>query len=101
LPPASPSTPSLHDALPIFLDEEARVVARRAEGGVRQIDGCEAAARGPARIVDPEAPRPPVFPPRDVQIAARLNHEIVQAGPSQEDRKSTRLNSSHEWISYA
>src|SRR5438105_8318642 len=32
--------------------------------------------------------------------AQRIRHENF-ANPTAEDRKSTRLNSSHEWISYA
>src|SRR3989454_3616376 len=49
-----------------------------------------------AAIGNPLAPRPPQFPAR----AKRIIHIYLNGGPSQ-DRKSTRLNSSHLVISYA
>src|SRR5699024_12438140 len=78
-PPAAFSTLSLHDALPIWGGwlEVAGVVA-----GVVQWDGVGALARG----------------------ASRRNHHrvgCVGACAADEDRKSTRLNSSHVSISYA
>src|SRR5205085_9914558 len=81
-PPTAVYTLSLHDALPIFL--------ARAPAAFRPHH-----ARRDAGLVDVET------------TAARIHdlHRTVlstaAAGRSQEDRKSTRLNSSHSQISYA
>src|SRR5687768_17804387 len=66
-------TLSLHDALPIFLDELVLEVVRQ------DVDG--------GQLVD-----------RDVEET--LDLALVEVH-RQEDRKSTRLNSSHGYISYA
>src|SRR5438105_12859325 len=48
-----------------------------------------------------ESPRPwPAGPPVPPCRVARVNR-VLTAEPLRLDRKSTRLNSSHEWISYA
>src|SRR5438105_7266790 len=77
-PRTLPSTLSLHDALPILVvadagfDSEDNHRTGRLDMGVRT-------------IIPPEIGRPTDKPP-----PTRFR-----------DRKSTRLNSSHEWISYA
>src|SRR5207247_5786195 len=73
-PPPAISTLSLHDALPI-------------SGGVARRDGGRHASSSPA-----------VAPACCALLsAARCTSSAFTAV----DRKSTRLNSSHEWISYA
>src|SRR5207247_7495718 len=56
---------------------------------------CQVARRLPGRLVDEDVQAP--RKPRQVPEIATLAHEL----PGVRDRKSTRLNSSHEWISYA
>src|SRR5207244_12958663 len=80
-------TLSLHDALPI---SHHRVGAQPEDLGVRLRDRCE-------RWEGQHAPGT-VRPRTRAQAAPRLLH--VSAGADQ-DRKSTRLNSSHQIISYA
>src|SRR5438105_10536294 len=78
-PPTSIYTLSLHDALPIFSP------APSAKCRARKNTGCHRGARayriGRAR-------------------SASLRRLVLSDADSL-DRKSTRLNSSHEWISYA
>src|SRR5207248_7699122 len=98
-PPATAtSSLSLHDALPIFPDVALFVGARGAVG-VRPVqDGFVGLARERAffyfRIGDAEE-----------TAAAPVERELVLAEIlriiRREDRKSTRLNSSHRTISYA
>src|SRR5207247_9538974 len=89
-PTASPPTPlsplSLHDALPISALEPR---GRRPGGGRA---ARRRAARGGrlARRRDPHDSR------ERVSVAPLLHVALPR-----QDRKSTRLNSSHEWISYA
>src|SRR5438105_15336208 len=71
--PTQTSTLSLHDALPIL--------ARRPD---RRPTACGAPGRGSAR-----------------QCKADHARRRCAAAVAGADRKSTRLNSSHEWISYA
>src|SRR5207253_10977213 len=98
LPPTSYLSPlSLHDALPISL----RATALPPRAHRRRVR---------ARRHDPDTPRQPVRqrePPRHLPDARRqvdralgLDARLGQ-GPEREDRKSTRLNSSHVAISYA
>src|SRR5207247_7014457 len=87
-------TPALHDALPIFervtgdeiaqphLDERAQVTG----GAVRELHD---AGRLAVEQDDVAAPDVGGF------------HLIIDRPSRGRDRKSTRLNSSHEWISYA
>src|SRR5207247_10953124 len=92
-------TPSLHDALPIY-----------PKGG---IDG---RAGDPVPVVmdlagvkghpqpDPSLPLvgPVVLSQRRGKLAGQPRRQDVFGQPwRHQDRKSTRLNSSHEWISYA
>ena len=74
------------------LDEEALVIARCAECAVRKLDRGEAGSVGGPRIRDPQFPRPIVSPSADVQIAAGLDHEIVQATVTEDpDRSIDRI----------
>src|SRR5205807_7402510 len=76
-PPPEIYTLSLHDALPIS--------GRLLPGGPREVDALAAAAAGPCRLRR--------------HAAAALEPERRSAHG--QDRKSTRLNSSHLVISYA
>jgi hypothetical protein len=60
------------------INEEPFVVARRAECSVRQIEHRKAAIGGSARIANAEPPRPIAARPGHVEIAAGLDHEVVQ-----------------------
>src|SRR5207253_11353782 len=86
-PPTAIYTLSLHDALPIF---------RRDPGGL-------VVAELPERAQDPAGP----IAPSQVAERVRLEHDARRGPPAPgivfkpEDRKSTRLNSSHVAISYA
>src|SRR5207247_8459135 len=78
-----------------------RALARDAEDGARghrrrDPRGARVAARCPPRAVA-RAPRSRLRPPP----AARGPVRDAEADRGGRDRKSTRLNSSHEWISYA
>src|SRR5438105_8606505 len=80
-------TLSLHDALPIFrrsrrLVQPAAADARRGVGRSRAVLVARAATR-----IDGDHSGPPP--------------SGADAEEERPDRKSTRLNSSHEWISYA
>src|SRR5207244_4891009 len=86
--PPEPYTLSLHDALPILLQEQewstGRVVV---EGGEVEYPV------GIGSIIRSE-------PAEHRDVYASLQ-EIATHRPGEEDRKSTRLNSSHQIISYA
>src|SRR3712207_8016073 len=78
-------TLSLHDALPIFLKAfiARRSVLMRAGTGLRIVGSRH--SRDALRL-------------REFAVRNRLPHEWIEL---EEDRKSTRLNSSHANISYA
>src|SRR5690606_41181118 len=76
-------TLSLHDALPIW-----RVP------GPEQVDHLARVGRGHRGGAPPRRPRPPA----GQRAGAR---DLLRAANAGEDRKSTRLNSSHVKISYA
>src|SRR5207247_9554668 len=84
--PTRPSTLSLHDALPILA-----VGQPRSDGNVRR------SRAGCAASVFPECSG------RGTSRCRLRRRAVVRCPccPSPRDRKSTRLNSSHEWISYA
>src|SRR5690606_41649898 len=96
-PPADVSTLSLHDALPISGKRAARADAHRdplAAGGGR--------GDRPGDVEGFAAQRPLVQEPLHPrggggQPGVELGDEL----PADQDRKSTRLNSSHVKISYA
>src|SRR5438105_11642867 len=78
--PSEIYTLSLHDALPI----------------------CDAQALHALRDGKADADRHPDVHDDEVRMFAQGKLEsAVAIGRTQKDRKSTRLNSSHEWISYA
>src|SRR5207247_11382926 len=87
-PPLTPSPPpSLHDALPIWVGTAVAVLLTRAGHQVAAVSGRGATTERAARWL----PGVPVLP---LGETAALGDLVL-------DRKSTRLNSSHEWISYA
>src|SRR3712207_8934304 len=75
-------TLSLHDALPIYLEEHRRAVA----------DGLGEDLQHVALVVAVD---------EDAEPAQVVQALLDLADPLREDRKSTRLNSSHANISYA
>src|SRR5207247_10195828 len=81
------TTLSLHDALPIYLGWPHR---QSAQATPRDLAGLPLS--GPAWIADGTRRRP---------IAPGPLGDVGQLVQQRADRKSTRLNSSHEWISYA
>src|SRR5207244_12073666 len=92
-------TPSLHDALPIWTLHVARRVRRAVADGHRQ-DGAQRLIERRAILAGldngsflSEAP---------TRWTLNLRSPLVtQYGAATTDRKSTRLNSSHQIISYA
>src|SRR5207247_9344908 len=86
--PTETSTLSLHDALPIYQAEFRQLslyALRLRLRLVDLVDGHDDGHIGRFRVVD---------------RFFRLRHDAVIRSHDP-DRKSTRLNSSHEWISYA
>src|SRR2546422_10642977 len=77
-------TLSLHDALPISDPRAGDGAQPGAEGDPRGLRGHR---RGDRRAVDP--------------AGLRVEARRVLRAPARKDRKSTRLNSSHGYISYA
>src|SRR5207247_5206890 len=99
-PPAS-SPPPLHDALPISI--VAPLLVERTERGDEMFvvmlarHSQHALDLESERLIDDAgaqpSPRPQALRP------APADERAHEPGPEQLDRKSTRLNSSHEWIS--
>src|SRR5207247_10485430 len=85
---------SLHDALPISRWCALLPVRLSVRPPGASSDCRRPRTRAPNTAV---ASRPP-FAPCRLHTPARSRHG---ANGGREDRKSTRLNSSHEWISYA
>src|SRR5206468_12378327 len=84
--PTATYTLSLHDALPIFREIDRRALAIRLRVVLRRVEDVR---RVPMVVVRPVGHRP----------QRRAGGERVRCG--EQDRKSTRLNSSHDQISYA
>src|SRR5207247_3839157 len=94
--PSTASIPSLHDALPIYPEADVDRAGRvRADPFVRLVE---------------REPRPAERRLLPVAVTGQRDPEHIAVEPERtlhvddvevEDRKSTRLNSSHEWISYA
>src|SRR5207247_11136891 len=92
-------TPSLHDALPISPIAMLKVAPRPA-GSEAQLAPVE--HHGPLAVLAQADRCSPIdrHVPQDVTVT----HRGVEGRPRvhlAQDRKSTRLNSSHEWSSYA
>src|SRR5207244_12264176 len=100
LPPALCLSPSLHDALPISLRHGLVVrysVSERVTGHFEVLLATSLARR--LRLHGPNASGLATgTPPQTVIGKAFL---VTAAGGRNTDRKSTRLNSSHQIISYA
>src|SRR5207247_7841143 len=100
LPPAT-STLSLHDALPILRDALRAGDTRRTERAAHRLKGAAAAlgARAvQAAVTELETMVRESRLDEAVTVLDKLERELRQVAAL--DRKSTRLNSSHEWISY-
>src|SRR5207247_10782598 len=80
-------THSLHYALPILVNE-CRVAFPALQDLVTK------------KLCSAQLPPPPQSPPAP-QVADTTVHYLPLLATCGADRKSTRLNSSHEWISYA
>src|SRR5262245_64033098 len=93
-PPTALCTLSLHDALPIYRARPRGLPrARRLERAGRAHAGGRGGGRGGAL-------RPGAARALAAAVAERRG-EVERPDPAGEDRKSTRLNSSHLGISYA
>src|SRR5207247_11201476 len=89
-------TLSLHDALPIYLREEGYGLSGRTHDVRRDH---QPPRRRKSRFIFDQVVRFWRGPSSSGGAAALSGHLRLPAG--RRDRKSTRLNSSHEWISYA
>src|SRR5206468_12487299 len=96
-PPPAPAPLSLHDALPIY-DEVNRAVIERARsmpGREKEVwDYYRNNANALAQL------RAPIYEDKVVDFILELA-TVTEKKVSREDRKSTRLNSIHDQISYA
>src|SRR5207247_10410720 len=97
LPLPSILTLSLHDALPILLMETTTLYTVPVEGAKKSVN---TGARGKV-CHENTAFLHPGFGFESVRALNGSNTDRYHSGRSPGDRKSTRLNSSHEWISYA
>src|SRR5207247_10752480 len=88
-------TLSLHDALPISLGKRAIDELHLAEDRLRATDAARNAAEAALNKANATL--------QEFEVALNHTEARIAAAETQlsEDRKSTRLNSSHEWISYA
>src|SRR5207248_10992373 len=94
-PTSALSTLSLHDALPIYIALACVVELR----GELELQPLLRAAR-----VEPDVARDAVARHtlgHELQLSDGMIRRILHATGHREDRKSTRLNSSHRTISYA
>src|SRR5207247_7396142 len=94
-------TLSLHDALPIFASENPRTGAR-IEGSVIRDD--QHLDRELCQAMVERSPLPPLVQAlKDAPAGGHKEPPLIRHDPTnriiRQDRKSTRLNSSHEWIS--
>src|SRR5207247_8832109 len=100
--PAQPHLypPSLHDALPIYRPREARPpTAREHQPVAGMLGGFDrpVVALGAVQLAEEEVELfRPLGKPAE-EVLRRIEPVVYE----HLDRKSTRLNSSHEWISYA
>src|SRR5207247_11143980 len=97
--PVSVSTLSLHDALPISLRTTFGTLLSK--GGVAPRTAQAAMRHSDIRLTMQTYTDPKLL---DVSAALKALPALPLGGTHKqaaEDRKSTRLNSSHEWISYA
>src|SRR5207247_9591283 len=96
-PTPSSSTLSLHDALPISCHVVSRELDRSRVGLVEPGDHPQGGGLpGPGWTQESEE-----LAPGDLQVDAGDRDHVAERLAHARDRKSTRLNSSHEWISYA
>src|SRR5207247_8093986 len=95
-PPCSPrlSTLSLHDALPI--SDPATEIAVDIERRIVEAPGVR-----PSFEIDDFARTRLLEGLDDIALTLRYEVDVAAYERKRQDRKSTRLNSSHEWISYA
>src|SRR5438105_12768807 len=88
------STLSLHDALPISI-----ITAASSRPHLRRVgDGDHTV---PASSIERAENKTAFGPPIPLSNGTSARQATAPPARSAPDRKSTRLNSSHEWISYA
>src|SRR5207244_11468461 len=98
--PPPPSSLPLHDALPIFAVVIGVVQALRPDLG--RPDGRTAVVdEAVALVVEVVAALRARLADAGLPAGARLGDDGLVEGLDRQDRKSTRLNSSHQIISYA
>src|SRR5207247_5219025 len=93
--PSQPCSVSLHDALPICGEMVVDFCA--GAGGKTLAIGASMRNTGRLYAFDTSGHRLDALKPRLARSGLSNVHPVAIA----QDRKSTRLNSSHEWISYA
>src|SRR5207247_3035041 len=100
-PPSYSAPLSLHDALPISRTTPAAHAGRRTTS-LLKIHGCPRSHRR-APLADTTASSVELRITCCVRLKSGVRRDILHALFQLRiiDRKSTRLNSSHEWISYA
>src|SRR5207249_12026995 len=97
-PPTSLHTLSLHDALPIYAQDQSTFGRLTLQGAVRY-DGASGQFLDQQILPERWIPNGLSLPAQDGVKGYR--DLTPRLGASYEDRKSTRLNSSHVSISYA
>src|SRR5207247_9658158 len=101
-----PPTPSphtnlpLHDALPIYGDEQEDPRNNREDFEDVSGEGVLVGDERNFRLHAEDEYERACLEQTDVFVGQRRHYQSEGLGED-EDRKSTRLNSSHEWISYA
>src|SRR5206468_10281390 len=93
-------TLSLHDALPIFLPDDPFQVLDQ-EGVGRLMELAVRLGRGVRPELKVGICGEHGGEPSSVKFCHRVGMNYVSCSPFRVDRKSTRLNSSHDQISYA
>src|SRR5207247_10769389 len=99
-PTPSPAStpPSLHDALPISLRQRGEVIIEPSQSDPRPV---QTAAGGANRRAQRPLGEDVVVAVHQEDLGGWMKRlDRLERGGDQ-DGKSTRLNSSHEWISYA
>src|SRR5206468_12101523 len=98
--PTQIDTLSLHDALPISLPFQA---TERAQAVAREQEALQQRVQELSRAVEEVTRAAQAAGLGDTAFQARLREvqELLRRAERRVDRKSTRLNSSHDQISYA
>src|SRR5207247_9505313 len=98
--PPDPSAPPLHDALPIWCCGRSRRCAHAVSSRDSDVANTTSSSRCSASTSGGWTRAQPVSFLADGDAGTEEGRTRPLL-PGAQDRKSTRLNSSHEWISYA